>query len=226
VSGESAAAPGAFLTGANSSSRLTSSSATRSAQGNVSKMNSSSFMPCGRPSYLRHHHHHHQQLQPPHLCGRSSCQRHHRQQQPQPPHKPRLADSWAHSRIPSREIKLLQSTGASFRRRKSAALCCRYKCSWERHLRRQTFGLPHLGFYGSATTPWCLLHAGHPACQHQCPETNHPAMAASILLESGVQMDPWRAPALGHPWRVSSCARCDSSPPRAAAAQLPAGNRG
>ncbi len=45
VSGESFAEPGAFLTGANSSSRFTSSSATLSAQGNVSKMNSSSLMP-------------------------------------------------------------------------------------------------------------------------------------------------------------------------------------
>ena len=46
VSGESLSAPGAFLTGANSSSRFTSSSATRSAHLSVSKMNSSSFMPC------------------------------------------------------------------------------------------------------------------------------------------------------------------------------------
>ena len=46
VSGESDAEPGAFFTGANSSCRCTSSSATRSARGNVSKMNSSSFMPC------------------------------------------------------------------------------------------------------------------------------------------------------------------------------------
>jgi len=62
VSGESAAAPGAFLTGANSSSRRTSSSAQRSASGKLSKMNSSSLMPCARRSvvmcsnapYVRH----------------------------------------------------------------------------------------------------------------------------------------------------------------------------
>ena len=46
VSGESALEPGAFLTGANSSWRCTSSSATRSARGKVSKMKSSSLMPC------------------------------------------------------------------------------------------------------------------------------------------------------------------------------------
>ena len=46
VSGESVAEPGAFLTGANSSSRRTSSSAGRSAQGKVSKMNCSSLIPC------------------------------------------------------------------------------------------------------------------------------------------------------------------------------------
>lgn len=46
VSGESAAEPGAFLTGANSESRATSMSATRWAIGKVSKMNSSSFTPC------------------------------------------------------------------------------------------------------------------------------------------------------------------------------------
>ena len=46
VSGESDMEPGAFLTGANSSWRCTSSSATRSARGKVSKMNSSSLMPC------------------------------------------------------------------------------------------------------------------------------------------------------------------------------------
>ena len=45
VSGESDLDPGAFLTGANSSCRCTSSSATRSASGNVSKMKSSSLMP-------------------------------------------------------------------------------------------------------------------------------------------------------------------------------------
>jgi hypothetical protein len=46
VSGESFSEPGAFLTGANSSSRFTSSSATRCAHEKVSKMKSSSFMPC------------------------------------------------------------------------------------------------------------------------------------------------------------------------------------
>ena len=46
VSGESDAEPGAFLTGANSSCRCTSSSATRLARGKVSKMNSSSLTPC------------------------------------------------------------------------------------------------------------------------------------------------------------------------------------
>ena len=46
VSGESDTEPGAFLTGANSSCRCTSSSATRLARGKVSKMNSSSLMPC------------------------------------------------------------------------------------------------------------------------------------------------------------------------------------
>lgn len=52
VSGESAAEPGEFLTGANSSSRRTSSSATRSAHGKVSKMKSSSLMPCVHRSTL------------------------------------------------------------------------------------------------------------------------------------------------------------------------------
>lgn len=47
VSGESDLEPRAFLTGANSSWRCTSSSATRSARGKVSKMKSSSLMPCG-----------------------------------------------------------------------------------------------------------------------------------------------------------------------------------
>ncbi len=46
VSGESLSEPGAFFTGANSSSRFTSSRATRCAHEKVSKMNSSSFMPC------------------------------------------------------------------------------------------------------------------------------------------------------------------------------------
>ena len=49
VSGESVAEPGALLTGANSSSLRTSSSAGRCAQGNVSKMNCSSLIPCSNP---------------------------------------------------------------------------------------------------------------------------------------------------------------------------------
>ena len=49
VSGESDLEPRAFLIGANSSCRCTSSRATLSASGKVSKMKSSSFMPCMQP---------------------------------------------------------------------------------------------------------------------------------------------------------------------------------
>ena len=55
VSGESVGVPGAFFTGANSSSRRTSSSAGRSANGKVSKMNSSILMPCRRGAGLVWH---------------------------------------------------------------------------------------------------------------------------------------------------------------------------